>query len=453
MKTKEQTKILFVASECAPIVKVGGLGDVIGSLPKELMKLGVDARVILPLYKNVDVKKYKIKPLFRNKRVKWGRKVLGLGLWEGKLPGSNVPAYFIENKKYLGLGDVYFSRTAVAQHKKEIERFVFFSEAVYALLTNDLLPGEAGLPFRPDIVHANDWHTGRLVELLSASNKKQKRTKTIFTIHNLGNQGISRGKNYIKLGIENADLVTTVSPTYAEEIQTKDYGFGLNALLRRKKPTGILNGFDHGSLKNFGAKDAHKLSFQEAHGLKRGKAHPLFGLVSRLHDQKGIQWVIPVVSCMVELFDVEFAFLGTGEDEFEEALSGLARRYPENVLTKIGFDEELAQSIYDASDFFLMPSVFEPCGLGQMISMHYGTLPIARATGGLKDTIEDGKNGFLFEEKNEKAFLRALQRALGIFVEEPELEKMRERALAADFSWTKSANQYKKLYKQLTANS
>lgn len=466
-------KILFVASECAPFVKVGGLGDVIGGLPKELQKIGVDARVILPLYKTIDVKKHNLKPVFRGRRLKVQKGMHGIGLWSGTLPRSKVPVYFVENKKYLGSGGVYFSKTSVADpraknfsvgvsHKKEIERFVLFSEAVFSLLKEKLLP------FDPDIVHAHDWHSGHLVAQIAnhksqvVKQKKRKpelinsptyKLKTVLTIHNLSNQGILRNKNILKGGILNADSVTTVSPAYAEEIQTKEHGLGLQALLRKKKLIGILSGFDYGSLGSFGEKSSYKLSFQKAHGLKHGSAHPLFGVVSRLYEQKGIQWVIPIVSCLAELFDAEFAFLGTGEDEFEEALSDLARRYPQNVFTKIGIDHELAGSIYAASDFFLMPSSFEPCGLSQIIAMHYGTLPIARATGGPKDIIQDGKTGFLFEEKNEKALLHAIQRALGIFVDEEAMKHMRERALHEDFSWGKSAERYAKLYKQLITSN
>lgn len=465
-------KVLIAASECAPMVRVGDLGDAIYGLAKVLAKLGIDVRVILPLYKTIDAKTYNLKPIFRGKRLKIGGGNYGIGLFRGLLPGSKVPIYFIENKNYFGSGGVYFSKITFSSDKKEIARFTFFSNAVFELLKNKLLP------YEPDIVHANDWQTGALVgalkrhnEQLTIDNKRRRKQKgkkaaedqrsnvsgqvlrSIFTIHDLSNQGILRNKNYIKEGIFSADLVTTVSPTHAEEIQTKEHGFGLHATLRKKKPAGILNGLDYGSLHNHGDKSAHKLRFQKVNGLKRGNAYPLFSMTTQLRSQKGVQWVIPVVSSLVELYDAQFAFLGAGEDEFEEALTDLARRYPQNVLTKIGFDEKLAQSIYAASDFFLTPSAFESCGQSPMMAMRYGTLPIARMIGGLKDIIVDGKNGFLYEEKNEKGLLRIIERALGVFVDTENFNSMRARALREDFGWEKPGAQYAKIYKQLITNN
>lgn len=471
-------KVLLAASECAPLVKTCSLGDMIGSLSKELSKLGVDARVVLPLYKGIDVKKYKIKPIFRGKKLNIRKNVQSLGLWSSVLPQSKVPVYLVESRKYLWSGDwintagllagLHSSKEATASHRKEILQFAFFSEAVSELLRCGLLP------FTPAVVHMNDWHTGSLAALIRrrseqwAISSKRKRgskraaasqglgvddqilpPKVVFTIHNLWDQGVFRDINYMEMGIRNADVVTTVSPTYAEEIQTKEYGFSLHTLLKKRKPVGILNGLDSSLLLPLADKNTHKLSFQEKHGLRRGSAYPLFGVVSGLYEQKGIQWVIPIVSCMTELFGAQFAFLGAGDDEFEGALLHLAREYPQNVFVRIGLDEKLAQEIYAASDFSLMPSVFEPCGFSQMISMHYGTLPIARATGGLKDTIVNGKAGFLFEEGSERALLQALYRALDVFTDEVELNYMRECALREDWSWGKSAAEYKKLYKNL----
>ncbi|MDP1688972.1 MAG: glycogen/starch synthase [bacterium] len=475
-------KVLLVASECAPVIKSGELGDAVSGISKELQELGIDARVILPLYKAIEVKKHNLKPIWREKRLKVKKNTFSVGLWSGILPESSTPIYLVENKKYLGSGDSYLTKKAIAgltiknsgvktNHKKEIERYAFFSDVVFTLLKEKLLP------FEPDIVHAHDWQTGSLVAQLAnyklqvakqiKKDRKRKKTnglkgvnvmqakseimppKVMFTVHNLADQGMGNGKNYLREGIENTDLITTSSSTYAQEIQSKEHGFGLHALLRRKQPRGILHGFNYENLDSFEDKDEHKLKFQEEHNLKQGNSHPIFAMVSALHEHKGIQWVLPVVSYMVEMYDAQFVFSGTGEKHFEEALLSLTKRYPQNIFVQIGSDEKLDGAIYAASDFILMPSSHEPFGSKQMIAMSYGSLPIARATGGLRDSIEDGKTGFLFEEKNEKALLKTMQRALAVFVDEESLGRMRELALEKDFSWEKPIIQYAKLYREL----
>src|SRR3989338_4516662 len=348
-------KVLFVASEMTPLAKVGGLGDVMGSLPKALVQIGIEASVIIPLYEQID-------------RIKWRLKRLGginVGQENAIIYYTEIPAgdtgkvriFLIENRRYLSRGQIYFDRTAFMNSRKELEKFLFFSRAVFEFVRRRDF-------FQPDIVHCNDWHSGALVAMLrncpfgrslegrQNSNFKNQNLKTVFTIHNLANQGAFGGRNLMEEGIENADMVTTVSPSYAKEILTKKFG------------------------------------------LKQDIRSPIFGFVARLTSQKGVNLIIPLVRKLVEENGAQFVFLGQGEVDYEKNLLKLGRDYRDLICTKIGFDEKLAHDIYAQSDFFLMPSIFEPSGLGQMISMRYGTIPIVRATGGLRDSVRNLKTGF-----------------------------------------------------------
>lgn len=419
-------KVLFVASECAPIVKVGGLGDVIGSLPKALSGLGVDVKIILPFYEVVD------------RRIWKPKSVLNLdsktSVWKTRLPKSKVEVLLVYNKKYLSTGPVYFQRTAFAGTVGEIERFKFFSQAVYRLLTrND--PRGSAIGWQPDVVHCHDWHSGFLVKLIKPKTQNPK-PKIVFTIHNLANQGVWRGENLMAEGIKNADIVTTVSPTYAKEILTKEYGGGLEKLLRRRKKNlvGILNGIDY----DF---------WPQKHA--RSDNTPTFGLVSRLTYQKGIDLVASLVGEFVKKYKAQFWFLGQGEPQNEKALKELAKKYPKNVFTVIGFDEKRARKIYRESDFFLMPSRFEPSGLGQMISMHYGTVPIVRATGGLKDSVKHLKTGFVFKKESVADLRKVMELAVQCFYDKKKFVAISQRGMKQDFSWNKSANKYRAVYKTL----
>ncbi|MBI4094660.1 MAG: glycogen synthase [Candidatus Liptonbacteria bacterium] len=430
-------KILFAASEVAPFAKVGGLGDVIGSLPKAVHALGVETAVVAPRYKTVDKKKYRLTLAGRDA----ARNIL---IYRARLPGSRVPVYFLENQKHLSGGGIYFSKTAIASHRKEIDRFTFFSRAVVELLAR------GAFPYVPNVLHAHDWHTARLVRGVK---EKRLPVKTIFTIHNLANQGIWGKENLMGEGIRHADRVTTVSPAYAKEIQTQEFGYGLEKLLRSRKPLGIINGFDYRALDTKSAGDAEKEKrkqlFLARAGLRQNTGAPLFSFVARLVEQKGIQWIIPAIPRMIQECRAQFVCLGAGETYFENALRKLAHRFRGNVHAKIGFDEVLAERIYAASDFFLIPSLFEPSGLTQMISMHYGTVPIARATGGLKDTIRDGDTGILFVKKEQAAFERALERAAALYRDRREFLRMRARCRAEDFSWKQSAREYLNAYRLL----
>ena len=474
---KKHLKVLFVASECTPIAKVGGLGDVIGSLPKALKKLGIDVQIVIPKYRQINLKKYPFKLIAKKLKVKKNF----LNVYQGFLPESEVTLYLLENEKYFGQNGIYFERSAFVGSFKEIQRFLFFSRAVLEVFQS--------LKWKPDIIHCHDWHTAIIPLLLKAKSWKLK-TKTLLTIHNLANQGKWKAReildflnlrgdevnsfkirnrennfNIFQQGILNADLINTVSPTYSREILTKEYGEGLEkSLLKRKKDLfGILNGIDHDrfnpktdsdlkvnySLSNLNKKRENKNELQKILKLPQNQKTPLFSFIGRLTSQKGIDLISQIIPDLVN-FGCQLVILGVGEKKYEEELLKLAKKYPKNIAVQIKFDPVLAQKIYAGSDFFLMPSRFEPCGLGQQISQRYGTLPIARKTGGLADTIKDEKTGFLFKEYKANAFLKVIKKALKFYKNKKEWQKMQKRTMKKDFSWKKSAKKYLKLYRKLS---
>ncbi len=446
-------RVLFAASELTPIAKVGGLGDVIASLPKALARQGVAVTVALPFYAGIDRR--------AAKPVRVRTIAPGTVLYQTRIPGSRVTVLLIWNKKYLSTGPIYFSRTAFAEHLREIERFRFFSKTIFELIRERAIA--------PNIVHCHDWHTGLLVSLVAQMNAIPP--KVVYTIHNLANQGKTRGENLMADGIRHADSVTTVSPTYAKEIRTKAYGEGLERLIRSRarqgRLTGILNGIDYDfwnpqtdqflpaqySAENLDGKFENKVWLIEELGLHSVEA-PLVGLVSRLTDQKGIDFIPPLVTDAIERHGCQFVFLGQGAPKYEAMLRALARRFPAHISTAIGFDERLAHRIYAASDLFLMPSRFEPCGLGQMIAMRYGAIPIVRKTGGLNDTVRNGRTGFVFRESAAAGLGRALEDALRAHRDEPRAFRRMQRAcLASDFSFDRSARAYWNLYRKLTRSN
>ncbi len=477
-------KVLIAAAECTPFVKVGGLGDVIGSLPKALHRLGVDVRVVIPYYEEISKLKAQNSKLISKLKTKFGG-TEEVVVYESTLPDSEVPIYFLENEKYLSGGGVYFSKDAVAGSQEEIQRFAFFSKAVAEFANNQF-----------DIVHCNDWHTGLVPGLIKSSKFKVQSSKlrqpaTVFTIHNLANQGfsdlsilkdfgsITSKSELIKWdaeddnldlmlqGITAADVISTVSPTYAKEILTPELGEGLHLVLeaREGRLYGILNGIDNQiwnpetdpkiefnySLKGgLAGKVGNKLYLQKELGLEISPEVPVIGMVTRLAAQKGLDITLEGFEEILS-FGAQLVVLGVGEDTVEEELrirSGKLRDGG-NFAFINRFDEELAHRIYAGADLFLMPSKFEPCGLVQIIAMRYGALPIVRATGGLKDTVEDGETGFVFEEYSSEALLEAVERAVGRFgVENIQFRQMIARAIRADFSWDTSARKYLQLYQR-----
>lgn len=465
-------RVAFVASEVNPIAKVGGLGDVIGALPKTLRRLGVEPVIITGYYGTHDENKYPTHAVARAK-LSWGDGELDYTVRQGLLPGSDITVYLIDQTLIVGSGGVYDSRTAIASAQPEIERFLFLAKA------------SAHLPeivnFKPELWHLHDWHAAAVAAFLPAEH-----APTLLTIHNLANQGwasavtaakaglvTNQGEqlNIFKLGLEKATWLSTVSPTYAKEIQTKEFGEGLAEVLqaRQHELTGIVNGLDTDFFnprtdaflfvkldKNIAEfKQQNKLALQTQLGLGKSNA-PLFGMVSRLTSQKGVELIMPALEKYLAREKLQFVCLGVGEPALEQALRNLAARFPKLVSTQFAFNEHLAHMIYAGSDFFLMPSRFEPCGLGQLIAMRYGTVPIVRATGGLKDTVVDvwhkAGTGFVFNDYNSLALAQGIGRALELYGSRVKLERVRQRAMGRDFSWRRSAQAYLELYKRLCAN-
>jgi starch synthase len=466
-------KVLMVAAEAAPFAKVGGLGDVVGSLPVALEKIGVETRVVLPLYGSINKKKYGLKKIYSNFEIPSNKHLVKVNVWEALFPGSSVKVYFIDASKYFSEKDIYI-------HGDNSERFLFFS-----LATLYTLPI---MEFHPDIIHIHDSHPALIPDIIKTSRINHlKNIKTLFTIHNFRYQGkadpivLSTGNlrkdslksltvdardgdiNFMVQGLLNADLINTVSKTYADEITTSFYGAGLERLLRERKDdlSGILNGIDVDffnpekdehikekySITDIEKKVKNKLFLQKKLGLPIKADVALCGMVTRLAWQKGIELFTEHFAKL----GCQFVFLGTGDAKYEKKLQDLAEKYPDTISVQTKFSVELAEQIYAGSDIFLMPSRYEPCGLGQMIAMRYGSVPVARATGGLKDTVTPDV-GFTFEKIETAEFYATIKKALNVFYKEPEVwREMMLSAMQKDFSWTKSAAEYLKLYQKLVS--
>lgn len=490
----KQLKVLFVGSELTPIAKVGGLGDVISALPKALKKLGVDVRIAIPKYGVIDEKRYPMKKIASDIKIPFNGKTEKFNILETPLPGSKVPVYLLDNLEYLGQNGVYFEANASSSGAaNECARYCFLCRASLAVFEP--------LNWWPDIIHCNDWHTGILPALTKLAAKKDsryKKVKPFLSLHNLAYQGIYQlaevkrllgltdqglailapgitGEqiNFIKEGIVAAEIICPVSPAYAQEILTPEYGEGLHEFLQTKKDKihGILNGIDvdffnpktdpeiktNYAAESFEKKLGNKLDLQKHCGLKQNKNTPIIGSVGRLADQKGIDLYYEIIDDLAKQ-DLQMIFLGAGDPALEKFLTKIDKRYL-SVYTRVGFDARLARLIYAGADMFAVPSRFEPCGLIQMIAMRYGTVPIVRATGGLKDTVPDiDKNpnkglGFVFEEFSAKKFHEALMKALKLFREDKiAWKKIAIRGMRRDFSWTNSAKKYLDLYYKI-ANS
>lgn len=484
-------RILIVSSEVAPFAKVGGLADVAGSLPKALATLGEgelanDVRVVMPRYRRIANAKYLTDfPIDMGHRQETA--LIRESFIEAKLGDAHalVPVYFVDNHHY-------FNRDGIYAYGDDAERFSFFCKAVLEMLPK--------LDFQPDVIHCNDWQTGPIPFLLRVKYAPTnpsfyQKTATVYTIHNLQYQGVFDKSalkllgvgeeyfhpgalefwgqvNFMKAGLTYADVLNTVSRTYAQEIQTPEYGEKLEGVLkaRSKDLFGIVNGINYHEFnprtdprlvanydKDFlGAKKENKTELQREMGLPV-KDTPLIGLVSRLVSQKGLDILGEAMDRLLQE-DLQFVALGTGDPHFEEQFRGLAGRFPERCAVQIGFNGVLAQRIYGGVDMFMMPSRFEPCGLGQLIAMRYGTPPIVRATGGLADTVHDvtrnpeAGNGFVFTEYSAKALLEATQQALKLYRERPEAwNNLVRRVMEADYSWSKSAASYVELYQRAIA--
>lgn len=478
-------RILFVTSELNPLAKVGGLGDVAGALPRALRQLGVDVRVALPKYDVIDTAKYPAELVAKQIPISRCGKTEQIAIWKTAIPKSEVPAYLIDNPEYIGNGGVYLEKTAFVGSFKEIERFLFFSRATLEIFE--------ALNWWPDIIHCQDWHTGMLPTLLAEKAKHDKRyqsIKTLYTVHNLANQGRWSAReitdflclnlpprpdgdlNLMERGLLDATAINTVSRTYAHEIQTPEFGEGLDTLLAKEGDHvyGIVNGVDQEFFnpetdefiaKNYthetvsDAKPANKRDLQRSVGLPESDA-PLFGLVSRLTFQKGIELVAEILPDLIE-HNAQCVFLGVGEDPLEQKLTEAAKRHPQHIAVALRFDAKLANQIYAGADLFLMPSKFEPCGLGQMIAMRYGTLPVVRKTGGLVDTVTPygGKKtndkgwGFAFQEFSADALKTAALDALEVYNDKLTWQHLIHNAMAYDSSWIHAAKEYVALYQKI----
>ncbi len=472
-------KILFATSEAGPFMRTGGLGDVGQALPLALTKEKQDVRVIMPLYDG-------IKDIYRQTMQFLGSKVVTLG-WRQQYAGvffyeyEGVKYYFIDN-------EYYFKRFGIYGHYDDGERFSFFSRAVL-----DVLPL---IDFTPDVIHCNDWQTGLIPVYLDAFYRGDERyanIRTVMTIHNIEFQGemdkscisevfgipashasiveYNNNANMLKAGIEASHAVTTVSRTYAEEILNPYFAYGLEDILakRRYKIRGILNGIDTDvynpakdsalfakyTLKTVAKKAADKKGLQELVNLPVSADKPLIGMVTRLTNQKGMDLVMEVIEEILSM-DLQMVILGTGDWKYETALNELSRRYGNKLAVIINFSKDIASKIYAGSDMFLMPSKFEPCGLSQLIAMRYGSVPIVRETGGLKDTVpafnpvtREGR-GFTFKTYNAYDMLDAIRRAVGTYYNKEEWASIVSNDMSGDYSWKASAKEYVKLYNEIT---
>ena len=447
-----------------------------GALPKALKKLGHDIRIILPRYKMVGIKKLGLKKVMDSIPVRVGNRVEIAKVYESKIPGTEVIVYFIDHEKYFGSRDGLYQDKGV-DYADNCERFSFFCRAVMEFL----LKKE---DFVPEIIHSNDWQTALIAAYIKEMYKWDK-AATVYSIHNMAYQGLFEKHQILqtgfswemftheklefydklaltKAGFVFADVINTVSPTYAKEIQTKEFGCGLEGLMqyRSKDIYGILNGIDYGIwnpktdpslVKNYNKdtldlKYENKLALQNRNGLPQDKDIPLIGIVSRLAQQKGFDILSEALDDLMKL-GVQIIILGTGEPEYHRLLEEKANAYPQQISIALRFDAQLAEMIYGGSDMFLMPSHYEPCGLGQLISFAYGTIPIVRKTGGLVDTVHDGVDGFVFEKPTSEDLVAAVKHALGHFGR-TEWKEMMKRIMEYDYSWDASAKKYEELYKQ-----
>jgi starch synthase len=472
-------RILIATPEAVPFAKTGGLADVAGSLIKEFIGLKSDAIIMLPLYKG-------IKEKFRLRDT--GKKVsvsIGSGIHNGKVFSYGGNAFFIKCDEFFGRAELYGSPEG--DYGDNAHRFVFFSKAV--------IEASRALGFRPDIIHSNDWQTALIplyIKTVYGKDDFFKKTSTVLTIHNLGYQGIFPpsamlvagldwtlfnpegvefygNMNFLKAGIISADIITTVSATYAKEILDSSYGFGLDGVLRKRASdiTGILNGIDYGEWDpgsdkllpaNYGPDDMSGKGICKGQLAKRcafgKKDAPIAGMVGRLSSQKGLDIFLGAIDEILSC-GVNVVVLGKGDIVYQDRLMEASKKHKGRLSVNIALDEGLAHMIYAGSDIFLMPSRYEPCGLGQQIAQRYGTAPVARKTGGLADTITDydplekSGTGFLFSDYSGHALAECIKRALCAYSDGLRWQGIINSAMEADFSWHESAKKYLELYKRL----
>lgn len=480
-------KVLFASSEIYPLMKTGGLGDVAGSLPVALQTLGCDMRMIMPAYQDA---------LRRVKSIKHVADIAipsadtPVAILETTLPGTRIKTWLVDHPPFFDRPGNPYMDIRSRPWPDNAARFTLFSRVIAAIAL-----GSGGLSWRPQILHCNDWQTALVPALLVPA---PNRPKTVFTIHNLAYQGLYPREVFdtlrlptqlwsadaleyfdqlcfIKGGLCFADHLTTVSPTYAKEIQTPEYGCGLHGLLRQRaeRLTGILNGIDRRvwnpgtdrflaktyNWRSIANKQANKLALQGQFGLPQSADTPVIGVVSRLVHQKGIDLLIEALPTLLEK-RIQIVILGHGDPQYEQQLTVIAKHHPRQLSVQIGYDEACAHRIEGGTDMFLIPSRFEPCGLTQLYSQRYGTVPIVRAVGGLADTVIDANEqtlasgkatGIVFKAADTGSILAAVERALELYRQPASWTKLVRNGIRQPFSWEQSADQYLKLYQNLFA--
>lgn len=456
-------QVIFCSAEVAPFAKVGGLADVAGSLPKALKGKDVEPIVVMPRYGCVDIEKFNLTLTETQFNVDFKNGLYAFSVFQGTLPGSDVPVYFLDNRDLISnFDDVYPYGNA----ELEVNRFLLFGQGVFEFIRQ--------MNWTPDVLHCHDWHTANIITQLNQQKQTEERfknTRSIITIHNLAYQGNFDGINWLEAGLKGADKLTTVSPTYAKEIQTAEFGEGLDWLLRERSNdlVGIVNGIDtdlfnpetdHFIAQQYSSADfsAGKAKCKEAIqteiGLPKCVETPVIGFVSRLVDQKGLDIMMPALE-KLNGADVHVAILGSGNPEYEEKLKWFNAN-TRNIRTYIGFNLALAQKIYAGSDFFLMPSRFEPCGLGQLIAFRYGSIPIAREVGGLADTVIDASadqakgNGFTFHDYQSDVLNDTINRGLAAYANKDRWNDLTRRAMSQELGWEESAKHYITLYQSVS---
>lgn len=479
--SEDRLKILFLAAEVVPFAKTGGLADVAGALPKALKRLDHDIRIVMPCYGFINREQFNLNQVLRDVPAPMSGRIETASVWEGQV-SQNVPVYFVENSKY-------YDREGIYMYNDDADRFVFFCRAALEMLKR--------LDWAPDVLHCNDWHTAIIPNWLKTiyiDDPFYQRMVTVYSIHNLAYQGVFghrvleiagvdqyqfsappgiADQNQINLmgrGIFYADMISTVSDSYAQEILTFEYGHGFDRLLRERRDRlyGILNGIDyevnnpatdphiyqHYDRHDFEAKLQNKLALQRETGLTEAAYTPLIGMISRLADQKGFDLIGQVIDQMIHNLDFQLILLGTGSDYYQDLFNEIKQRYPGRTAIYLTFNTALAQKIYAGSDMFLMPSRFEPCGLGQLLAFRYGSVPIVRETGGLKDTVSNfdptnnAGNGFTFKLYDSLAMYTAIVRAIETYKYKEQWQNIIRRGMNADFSWDRAARQYVELYRR-----
>jgi len=471
-------RVLFCASEIVPLAKTGGLADVAGALPAALAARGVDVRLAMPRYRGIAIEREHLGPV----QVRVGERVLAGTVGEAHLPGGHLPVWLVDQPALFDRPGLYGE--GGTDYPDNLIRFTFFSRAVLQWLRRDA--------WQPEVIHCNDWQTALIPAVLAAEGRGPA---TAFTIHNLAYQGLfpaeqfpltglpgamftMRGLefwgrvNLLKGGLYFADVLSTVSETYAREIQTEEFGAGLDGVLRDRAADlfGILNGVDYSvwdpsvdtliparySADDLGGKAVCKQHLQQAFRLPAEPRTPLVGMVTRLADQKGLDLVAEIINDLLGL-GVQFVLLGTGDPKYHALVEDLTARRPGQVGGRLGFDNALAHLIEAGADLFLMPSRYEPSGLNQLYSLRYGTVPVVRRTGGLADsivdttpqTLEDGTaNGFVFDAYTPAALWEALRRALDAYRAPAVWLSVQQHGMRADFSWNRSAGRYLELYER-----